>query len=264
MLSLDITIRPLKTMEDFKEMQRVEEKIWKQPPMPTHQTFTVAQNGGIILGAYKNKQMIGFVYSFPGFDGSKSYIHSHMLGVLPEHRRGGLGEQLKRKQAKVAKKLGYHIMTWTFDPLESINAYLNIHKLGAIGASYGENYYGLLTDRLNKGLPTDRILIQWELNKKNRQVKAHSFSKDQLLLQQSSDGSAKKRTPLTDDGERWFVEIPQHFQQMKQNQPQLAKQWRLESRGLFQQLFSKGFQATDVVNDRKSKKIYYVFEKHLI
>jgi predicted GNAT superfamily acetyltransferase len=52
-------------------------------------------------------------------------------------------------------------MEWTFDPLEIKNAFLNIHKLGAIVKSYTSNFYGVSSSRLQGGLPTDRLHAEW-------------------------------------------------------------------------------------------------------
>src|SRR5699024_2865873 len=246
----NINIRMLTTMEQLKQLQLVEQKVWAQPPTPTHQTFTIAQNGGVILGAYEHEQMVGFVYSFPGFDGEKTYLHSHMLGILPTHRQGGLGEQLKLEQAKIGKKLGYTTMTWTFDPLESINAHLNIHKLRAVGAYYKENHYGSLKDGINQGLATDRIHIKWDLLK-DRSLPTATFTTENVLLTRQSDGSpAYTQTFLhefTNEQDQWFVAIPDDFQSIKQQNISLAKQWREYSRNVFNQFFSSGYVAINVI-----------------
>src|SRR5699024_12323394 len=100
-------------------MQRVEAQVWKMDPIPIHQTFTALQNGGIILGAFDNKKLIGFLNSFPGFIRGNTHLCSHMLGILPEYRTVGLGEKMKLKQAKLAREAGYSLISWTFDQLES-------------------------------------------------------------------------------------------------------------------------------------------------
>lgn len=115
----NVVIRALTTMEELKQMQEIETAVWQMPPLPVHQTFTALNNGGIILGAFDDKKLIGFLYSFAGFDGHVSYICSHMLGILPAYRASGLGVQMKIKQAEIARDMGYQMITWTFDPLES-------------------------------------------------------------------------------------------------------------------------------------------------
>ena len=55
-----------------------------------------------------------------------------MLAVRESHRNRGLGAQLKWEQRREALSRGIRHMEWTFDPLEIKNAFLNIHRLGAI------------------------------------------------------------------------------------------------------------------------------------
>ena len=55
-------------------------------------------------------------------------------------------------------------MEWTFDPLEIKNAYLNICKLGAVMRRYSVDFYGVSSSRLQGGLPTDRLIAEWELD----------------------------------------------------------------------------------------------------
>ena len=87
-----------------------------------------------------------------------------MLAVRESHRNRGLGAQLKWEQRREALSRGIRHMEWTFDPLEIKNAFLNIHRLGAIAATYCVNFYGVSSSRLQGGLPTDRLLAEWELD----------------------------------------------------------------------------------------------------
>lgn len=122
-------------------------------------TFLLAQKiGGQVLGAFDSDlatdaaagpdgTLVGFAMSLPGLkstpDGPKPYIHSHMLAVRPTHRNRGLGAQLKWEQRREALSRGIRHMEWTFDPLEIKNAFLNIHRLGAIAREYRVNFYGV-------------------------------------------------------------------------------------------------------------------------
>ena len=87
-----------------------------------------------------------------------------MLAVREGYRNRGVGAQLKLEQRREALKRGIRHMEWTFDPLEIKNAYLNIHKLGAIACRYEEDFYGVSSSRLQGGLPTDRLVAEWRLD----------------------------------------------------------------------------------------------------
>ncbi|WP_099157534.1 GNAT family N-acetyltransferase [Virgibacillus ndiopensis] len=259
-----IEIRQLTTLKELDALQKVEESVWHMPPTPIHQTYTALNHGGVLLGAFDEEKMIGFIYSFAGFDGKEPYLCSHMLGILYEYRKDGLGMKMKFKQAEIAEKMGYPMMTWTFDPLESLNAYLNLHKIGAVGAYYKENHYGSMDDGLNQGLPTDRIQIEWRFNER-RSSHALNFDKAKILLKVNMDGhpiitdTFKDNVDLTSDG--WFVAIPERFQSIKQKNPQLGKEWRFKTRKVFQSLFLKGFKAVDVIRDDSNPISYYYFSK---
>jgi hypothetical protein len=72
---------------------------------------------------------------------------------------------LKRLAARSsALSRGIRRMEWTFDPLVISNAFLNIHRLGAISSAYLVDFYGVSSSRLQGGLPTDRLLAEWELD----------------------------------------------------------------------------------------------------
>ena len=249
----------------------IEKAVWNMEPIPIHQTYTALNNGGIILCAYDHDQMIGYSYSFAGFNNNQSYLCSHMLGILPDYRQKGLGERLKLKQAEIARKMGYSKITWTYDPLESRNAYVNLHKLRAIGAHYKENHYGQLNDNLNQGLPTDRIVIEWPLqkkqkefiNQKNSENDYSSSNKDRQLimvtLEQPRISKNFNRNLIEENS--WFVPIPNHFQKIKKQNIELAKKWRFTIRQVFLKLFSDGFIATDFIFNKQSNYSLYVFTK---
>ena len=56
-------------------------------------------------------------------------------------------------------------MRWTFDPLVARNAYFNLHKLGAVADRFERNFYGEMTDTLNRGERTDRVVVRWDLDR---------------------------------------------------------------------------------------------------
>ncbi|WP_053074971.1 GNAT family N-acetyltransferase [Ornithinibacillus californiensis] len=256
---MEIVIREMKTIAELEQMQAVEEAVWQDAATPIHQTLTVFHNGGVLIGAFLGEKMIGFQYSFAGFDGKEAYLVSHSLGILPEYRKSGLGEKIKLKQAEVAAEKGYSKMIWTFDPLESVNAYLNLHKLGGSAVSYKENHYGTMEDGLNKGLATDRFLVEWDFQEPIASL-ANSFDTSRLLLEMDLERNPKRTTVSFDgDGDVWFVAIPENMQKIKVESLDLASEWRMCTREVFQLLFSNGYQAKDVI--RGENVSYYGFVK---
>lgn len=128
--------------------------------------FVVAKRiGGQVVGAFDPEgRLVGFAMSLPGVKAGqppKPYLHSHMLAVSARYRNAGIGRRLKLWQRTEALERGIGLMEWTFDPLETKNAYLNIHRLGVVVRSYSPNFYGVSSSRLQAGLPSDRLHAEW-------------------------------------------------------------------------------------------------------
>ena len=122
------------------------------------------QNGGLVHGAFlPSGELIGFCFAFAGLRGGRLRLCSHQLAVLPGFRGRGVGVALKQAQARDALGLGYELISWTFDPLEARNAYINLHRLGCIARVYDRNHYGEMEDELNRGLPSDRFEAEYWL-----------------------------------------------------------------------------------------------------
>jgi predicted GNAT superfamily acetyltransferase len=161
-----IDIRSLSTLEHFERCVALQIEVWgyNDGDVIPRRMFVVAQRiGGQALGAFDGDTMIGFAMSLPGYRDGRSYLHSHMLAVLPEYRNAGIGRRLKLAQRDDASARGFDLMEWTFDPLEIRNAHLNIARLGAIVRRYQPDFYGPSTSPLQGGLPTDRLYAEWWL-----------------------------------------------------------------------------------------------------
>ena len=160
-----IETRALTAHAEFSEAVRLQKEIWgfEDVELLPLRLFVVATKiGGQAFGAFDGKRMVGFCVSIPGLKpGGKTYLHSHMLGVLPEYRDSGLGRRLKLAQREEALGRGIDLIEWTFDPLEIKNAYFNIERLGAVVRRFVLNQYGTTTSHLHGGLPTDRCVAEW-------------------------------------------------------------------------------------------------------
>ena len=163
-----IGIRQLSQLDEFAEVVSLQEAIWGYDPMdllPMRFLVVLTRAGGHVFGAYDGSRMIGFCFAMPGIKpGPKPYLHSHMLGVLPDYRDLGVGRRLKLRQREEALARGILLMEWTFDPLELKNAFFNIERLGAIVRRYVPDLYGITASPLHGGLPTDRCYAEWWLD----------------------------------------------------------------------------------------------------
>ena len=162
----EIEIRPLTRLNEFERCVELQIAVWgySEGDVIPRRVFLVAQRiGGQVLGAYAEGEIIGFAMGLPGYRNGVTYLHSHMLAVLPEFRNAGLGRRLKLAQREDAIARGFGLMEWTFDPLEIKNAHLNLHRLGAISRRYQKDFYGPSSSPLQGGLPTDRLYAEWWL-----------------------------------------------------------------------------------------------------
>jgi predicted GNAT superfamily acetyltransferase len=161
-----IHIQSLTSLEHFERCVVLQLEVWgySDGDVVPRRVFVVAQRiGGQVLGAFDGDTLVGFAMSLPGYREGKSYLHSHMLAVLPQHRNAGIGRRLKLAQRDDAIARGFDLMEWTFDPLEIRNAHLNIARLGVIVRRYQPDFYGPSSSPLQGGLPTDRLYAEWWL-----------------------------------------------------------------------------------------------------
>ncbi|HCT61544.1 MULTISPECIES: GNAT family N-acetyltransferase [Acidobacterium] len=167
-------LRACESLDELGACVRMQGDVWgyEGNDIIPRRAFIVARHiGGQVIGAFEEHSgtLVGFAMALPGVkqgingEPSRPYLHSHMLAVDPGWRNEGLGQQLKRFQREEALSRGIDHMEWTFDPLEIKNAFLNIHRLGAIVRCYLPDFYGVSSSRLQNGLPTDRLVAEWRL-----------------------------------------------------------------------------------------------------
>lgn len=270
---IDVSIRPITDPEELRAVEDLQQGVWGMPHLdvvPSHQLVAATRSGGVVLGAFSAERgLIGFCYGFVGLREGELVFHSHLAGVLPEYRSSDVGFRLKRAQRQVALDLGIERMVWTFDPLMSLNAKFNLHKLGVVARRYYVNYYGEMTDALNRGLPSDRVEVDWWL----RDARVVSLMSGQRQAQAWDAVPALTAIPHplgTAPGEPVLhlrdpvirLQIPTVLPQLKERAPQLAVAWRAVTRQVFLHYFSRGYAAVDfVVEDRDGERTgYYVLQ----
>jgi predicted GNAT superfamily acetyltransferase len=252
-----IAIRPCSGFDELQACVDLQIETWGYDvtDIVPRKTFFLSQKiGGQVIGAFDTdldshapqgapESLVGFAMSLPGVKAGNGspwpYLHSHMLAVRASHRNRGLGGQLKLHQRLEAKSRNIRLMEWTFDPLEIKNAYLNIHKLGAIVRRYHVNFYGVSSSRLQGGLPTDRFVAEWYLNS----------SRVSGLLEGHQEPSFKVL-------ER--VHVPASIYQWKASEPdrERAAEVQLQNRERFQEAFDRGLAVLGFVRDAEGNGIF--------
>jgi predicted GNAT superfamily acetyltransferase len=164
----DVVVRELYRMEQLKAAQRLFTEVWRpaegQPPPVTGELLrALSHAGSYVVGAYAGTRMVGASAGFFTAPPEPA-LHSHITGVAPQGQHHGIGFALKVHQRAWALARGVPTIVWTFDPLVARNAWFNLAKLGATPTAYLEDFYGPMTDAINSGMASDRLLVTWNLN----------------------------------------------------------------------------------------------------
>src|SRR5687768_13161425 len=249
-----IQIRALKTIAELKAVEDLQVEVWgcsERDILPSLTIIPLLDIGGVLLGAFDEQQLVGFVVGFPGFDAGQPILHSDMLAVRAEYRSGGLGYRLKLEQRSVALANGIEKITWTFDPLQAANAHLNFGKLGVIADRYKVNYYGETSSALHR-TGTDRLWVTWLLRsarvKQRISAIPNSLSSDvatlPALLKVGADGEPLE-TAVDLTAESIRIEIPHDINRIVKMDETLAKRWRAATRAKFTAALAENFVVSD-------------------
>ena len=233
--------------------------------------------GGILLGAYSSiGEMIGFVCSLLGIMDGELVQHSHMLAVRTAYRNFNVGFRLKLAQRKEALKQKTRAITWTFDPMQPINAYFNLGKLGAWTDTYKEDFYGESSSVLHRGLPTDRLLAYWDLGAKDvmKRLEEGPPRRDlrKELRKYACINTLREIVPcvtacsslkLNCSEHEFLFEVPYNLPDIKNRDVGVALEWQGKMRQVFRTYFKKGYTATDfwMSEDEGHQRTFYFLRK---
>jgi predicted GNAT superfamily acetyltransferase len=258
---MDVKIRPINTLTDLRKCHEIQRATWGFTDLmvfPYTQLISVAHNGGVLLGAYAEGELVGFVYGYLGMSGSKLYHFSQRMGVLPHYQGQGIGMKLKLAQREQMLRQGIDLIVWTYDPLLGKNATLNIEKLGGFVRHYARDIYGAVNNPLQVGLSTDRFLLEWELMSDRVRERIRSpkprpnaeawinENKYPFINYASWEGNLPR--PMALDLELkeniLLVQIPPNLDTIKKVDLGIARGWRESTRDIFETYFNRGYVVT--------------------
>ncbi len=270
-----MNIRRLETPQDYEAFENTMKEIWESGErdiIPSHLLRAINDQGGLILGAFEEEKMVGVLVGFLAYHNGILHHHSHMTGALERHK--GIGYQLKQKQREFVLSQGLNLITWTFDPLISSNAYFNFAKLGVISRTYHRNYYGEMRDLLNLGTESDRFLVEWWLKSEDAAKKAQGTFQQPALDEVLSQATVINETEKNDFREitshnlnltsrTLLVEIPADINAIKKKNKELARKWRETTREIFENYFAKGYTAHNVISETKEgeRRSFYLLRR---
>ena len=228
MQTATVTIQPINDVAVMRAVEELQKEVWGIPDIevvPLTQLVAAKEAGGTLIGAFDADVLVGFVYGFPSFEYGQAAHHSHMLAVKPAYRNLDLGRRLKLAQREQVMAQGIAVMTWTFDPLQSLNAHFNFSKLGVVADRYLPDFYGAEAASFLHQTGTDRLWVSWWLTSDH--VK-RTISGDQAPL-----------GPIEGD---ISIAIPGDINSLQQQEPRTALKWREETRRQFTEAIRAGYK----------------------
>ena len=228
-----VTIRQIDDVAQMRAVEDLQKEIWGIPDIevvPLTQLVAAKEAGGTLIGAFDGEALVGFVYGFPSFEYGQAAHHSHMLAVKTAYRNLDLGRQLKLAQREHVMAQGIGLMTWTFDPLQSLNAHFNFNKLGVVADRYLPDFYGAEASSFLHQTGTDRLWVSWWLAqhvKKRSTASIAGFRRDDVS-----------------------IEIPGDINSLQQQQPRTALKWREETRWAFTEAIGAGYKVVGFVREK--------------
>jgi predicted GNAT superfamily acetyltransferase len=261
-------IRLLKENREFKQCERIQRAVWGSQSVSAEVMALTQKYGGAVLGAFVERRLVGFIYAFLGRRNGEIIHWSHLMALAPKFRDQGLGLRLKLAHRNFALQQGVHSISWTYDPLQSRNASLNLAKLGARVEEYIVDCYGRFPSIIEGGLPSDRFVMNWRIGTRDVQQRLdgrRANSEGPLppsinATRINTQGFLENVKMHLDRREpRLLVEIPSNAGLMRRRALALAKRWRLQTRKIFLRYLAEGYWVDDFItaSEDENKRYFY-------
>lgn len=261
-------IRDIESIQEMRLVEELQQEVWgfsDREIVPLVMMIPTIAVGGTLIGAFDGATLAGFVYGFIGYESGRTTMHSDMLAVKPAYRRLNLGYRLKLAQRERALAQGIDRMTWTFDPLQSRNAYLNFAKLGVVADTYKVNFYGEATASfLHQETGTDRLWVTWLLDSQRVRERLTGITHIQELPSElnqvtslvncTADGSPQVHNLAEAPSQDYaLIEIPDEIDSVKKISTELAVRWRKATRQAFTEALAAKYTVKEFYRPTKQK-----------
>ncbi|MEB3860218.1 MAG: hypothetical protein LRS43_03300 [Desulfurococcales archaeon] len=266
-MGAQLVVRELSGPEELEEAVEVQRKAWGmsdyRDAVPSHLLRALSANGGLVLGAFVGGKLVGVSYGWI-VAGKEVFFYSHATGVAEEEKYKGVGFRLKLAQREWALSRGIRLAKWTFDPLQSLNSYFNLVKLGAVAREYYVNYYGEMRDSINVGLGTDRVKAEWWLD--SRRVHERISSKriaptvedmermGAHVAVRPEKGYSPSRPRIDASARIVLVGLPENISRVRELSREKAVKWRLATREVYGFYMQRGYILVDNIEDREGNR----------
>lgn len=261
----DIKIREISDLAEIYFVEELQKEVWgvaDREVFPALAMVAMKEVGALLLGAFDEASLVGFVFGFPGIEENATILHSDLLAVKQSYRSRNLGYRLKLAQREGALARGIEKITWTFDPLQALNAHLNFARLGVTSARYVTNFYGDTTSFLHS-TGSDRLWVEWQLSnprvlgrilQDDRDLEIGSARSEdvralpQLVVRLGDDGEPMLK-PLVTGSTSVLIEIPRNINEIAKGDLSKALRWRAATREGFVTQINAGFRVQEFVRN---------------
>lgn len=245
--------------------------VWAVPALTA-----VCQSGGLVLGARDTENdatrlcgvLVDLVADVDGYPAR----HTVFRGVLPAARNRGVGHGLRTAERSFCQREGIDLVFWSLDPLRSDEAHLAFNKLGAIATSHQRDLYGEVHDDANLGLATDRLHVEWWIDSPRVTSILDRGKQPPHFRLGIHEMDVLTETRLLQSGVRMLVtydcapqaeyvlaEIPVDLDRIRALDVVAAREWRLQSRAMFELLFERGYVGVGFVHE--GGRSFHLFAK---
>lgn len=253
-----ITYNITDEMEALQQAEHLQQIVWGMTPADTLSATTMrwmTHIGGFFIGAWDDDTMVGFCIASVGKRDNKWVLWSDMAGVHPDYQGHGIGYELKQRQKVWTREQGYEEIRWTFDPMRSGNAAFNFHKLGATSHNYHHDFYGEMTDNINRGLRADRLEAVWDTAEV--EISRPVIDVESPFAIEFQETNLQVNHP---DTQQVKIEIPVNLTLLKQEHPLLASKWQQAIGRCFTHYFENNYTAFDF--ERNPERSWYILHKN--
>jgi predicted GNAT superfamily acetyltransferase len=260
-----VTVRTLHQVADLQRARVVFDRTWPLPgggtTIEANLIRAIEHSGGYVAAAFPDGSegpdgsdgraavgaAVGFLGRHRGADGRwETHLHSHMAAVLAAWQDRHVGTAIKMHQRAWALRHDVPVVAWTFDPLVRRNARFNLLKLGAGVTEYLPDFYGPMSDEVNAGDRSDRLLAWWQVGSD----RAAAAAAGRLEPYQDPADAAGGLQPYRDPpAGAVVVPLPRDVVALRRTDPEAAIGWRMQVRDQLVVAMSAGYVVDGVTSE---------------
>lgn len=264
----DVIVRAVTTPNEFRALQQVQKAAWgivdDSILIPVASMVAAQHFGGLVLGAFTAEgEAVGMSFAFLARHRGQIALYSQLMGIAPEYQSTGIGLRMKHVQRDFCREQGIATILWTFDPFQHGNARFNLNRLGARCGEYVVDMYGPRADAINAGMPTDRLVAEWEVEDDSLVRPRIESAVSELPRALSVDEYGLPRLERI-ESDAALLEVPGSIASMSRDDPSSVNAWRIAIRASFAELFARGYSATAFIAEPSSNadpRGFYLMER---